>query len=164
MDRPLSKELVIIPGWRPGVTAISALIRGCVTSPLGRKCGYSQFPRWRQGSGGCSTLPEARVVSYRIDMCSRCCTRTSSYPGGNSDAGIFWRRLINLSPPHRVLIVPFADRCGVTRWIRLAEPTVLIDQSRRDWSGGTRGRGGLPESARGYFKGALTFFGYGGKP
>ena len=38
---------------------------------------------------------------------------TSSYPGGKSGAGIY-QRLINLIPPRRVLIVPFAGRCGIT--------------------------------------------------
>ncbi len=64
---------------------------------------------------------------------------TSSYPGGKSGAGIY-QRLINLIPRHRVLIVPFAGRCGVTRRIRPAEHTILIDRDADvcqwwdDWS------------------------------
>ena len=50
----------------------------------------------------------------------------SSYPGGKSGAGIY-QRLINLIPPHRVLIVPFAGHCGVVRNIRPAEHTIVID-------------------------------------
>lgn len=51
----------------------------------------------------------------------------SSYPGGKSGSGVF-QRLINLIPPHRVLIVPFAGKCGVTRRIRPAEHTIVIDK------------------------------------
>lgn len=51
---------------------------------------------------------------------------TSSYPGGKSGAGVF-QRLINLIPPHRVLITAFAGRCGITRNIRPAEHTIVID-------------------------------------
>lgn len=51
----------------------------------------------------------------------------SSYPGGKSGAGVY-QRLINLIPPHRVLIVPFAGHCGVVRNIRPAEHTIVIDQ------------------------------------
>lgn len=53
--------------------------------------------------------------------------QSNSYPGGKSGAGIF-QRLINLIPPHRVLIVPFAGHCGVVRNIRPAEHTIVIDQ------------------------------------
>lgn len=49
-----------------------------------------------------------------------------SYPGGKSGSGIY-QRLINLIPPHRVLVVPFAGHCGVVRNIRPAEHTVVID-------------------------------------
>ncbi len=55
-------------------------------------------------------------------------TATGSYPGGKSGAGIY-QRLINLIPPHRVLIVPFAGHCGVVRHIRPAEHTIVIDQN-----------------------------------
>ena len=51
----------------------------------------------------------------------------SSYPGGKSGAGVY-QRLINEIPPHDMLIVPFAGRCGVTRRIRPAEHTILIDR------------------------------------
>lgn len=50
----------------------------------------------------------------------------ASYPGGKSGAGIY-QRLINLIPPHRVLIVPFAGHCGVVRNIKPAEHTIVID-------------------------------------
>jgi len=69
----------------------------------------------------------------------------SSYPGGKSGAGIY-QRLINLIPPHRQLIVPFAGHCGVVRNIRPAEHTVVIDQDPSvcqwwdDWSRTKRGR------------------------
>lgn len=49
-----------------------------------------------------------------------------SYPGGKSGAGIY-QRLINLIPRHRILISAFAGRCGVTRNIRPADHTVVID-------------------------------------
>ena len=50
----------------------------------------------------------------------------SSYPGGKSGAGIY-QRLINLIPPHRVFVSAFAGQCGVTRRIRPAEHTIVID-------------------------------------
>lgn len=50
----------------------------------------------------------------------------SSYPGGKSGAGIY-QRLINQIPPHRVLVSAFAGHCGVTRHIRPAEHTIVID-------------------------------------
>lgn len=58
----------------------------------------------------------------------------SSYPGGKSGAGIY-QRLINLIPPHRVLVVPFAGHCGVVRNIRPAEHTIVIDSDVNvcDW-------------------------------
>jgi len=58
----------------------------------------------------------------------------ASYPGGKSGAGIY-QRLINLIPHHETLIVPFAGRCGVTRRIRAAGHTILIDLDERvlDW-------------------------------
>lgn len=69
----------------------------------------------------------------------------SSYPGGKSGAGVY-QRLINLIPRHRILIVPFAGRCGVTRRIRPAEHTILIDPDPDvclwwdDWSRRPEGR------------------------
>jgi hypothetical protein len=69
----------------------------------------------------------------------------SSYPGGKSGAGIY-QRLINLIPPHRVLVVPFAGHCGVVRNIRPAEQTIVIDQDPAvcqwwdDWSRSKQGR------------------------
>ena len=56
----------------------------------------------------------------------------SSYPGGKSGAGIY-QRLINLIPPHQVLIVPFAGHCGVVRNIRPAEHTIVIEKILETW-------------------------------
>lgn len=50
----------------------------------------------------------------------------SSYPGGKSGSGIY-QRLINLIPPHRILISAFAGHCGIVRHIRPAEKTIVID-------------------------------------
>lgn len=69
----------------------------------------------------------------------------STYPGGKSGAGVY-QRLINLIPPHRVLIVPFAGHCGVTRNIRPAEHTIVIDRDAtvcewwNEWRRSKRGR------------------------
>jgi site-specific DNA-adenine methylase len=49
-----------------------------------------------------------------------------SYPGGKSGAGIY-QRLINQIPRHRILVTAFAGQCGVTRNIRPAEHTIVID-------------------------------------
>ena len=51
---------------------------------------------------------------------------TSSYPGGKSGPGIY-QRLINQIPRHRILISAFAGQCGVTRNIKPAEHTIVID-------------------------------------
>lgn len=51
---------------------------------------------------------------------------SNGYPGGKSGAGIY-QRLINLIPPHRVFVSAFAGHCGVTRRIRPAEHTIVID-------------------------------------
>ena len=61
-------------------------------------------------------------------------TESQSYPGGKSGAGVY-QRLINEIPPHRVLVIPFAGRCGVARRIRPAEHTVVIDRDPEvlDW-------------------------------
>lgn len=58
----------------------------------------------------------------------------SSYPGGKSGAGV-WQRIISMIPPHEVLVVPFAGRCGVTRRIRPAAHTIIIDRDPEvcDW-------------------------------
>lgn len=53
-----------------------------------------------------------------------------SYPGGKSGAGIF-QRLINLIPRHKIFVSAFAGRCGVTRNIRPAEHTIVIDADER---------------------------------
>lgn len=71
--------------------------------------------------------------------------QTNTYPGGKSGAGIY-QRLINLIPPHRILIVPFAGHCGIVRNIRPAEETIVIDRSEvvcqwwHDWSRSKKGR------------------------
>lgn len=78
-------------------------------------------------------------------MISDAIPERSSYPGGKSGAGIY-QRLINLIPPHRVLIIPFAGHCGVVRNIRPAEHTIVIDQNPAvcewwaNWSRTKRGR------------------------
>ncbi|MFO0939848.1 MAG: hypothetical protein U0930_03695 [Pirellulales bacterium] len=51
----------------------------------------------------------------------------SSYPGGKSGSGVF-QRLINLIPPHDLLVVPFAGHCGVTTRIKPASHTIVIDK------------------------------------
>lgn len=51
----------------------------------------------------------------------------SSYHGGKSGAGV-WQRIISMIPPHEVLVVPFAGHCGVTRRIRPAAHTIIIDR------------------------------------
>lgn len=68
-----------------------------------------------------------------------------SYPGGKSGAGIF-QRLINLIPPHRILISAFAGHCGIVRNIRPAEHTIVIDKDPdvcqwwNDWCRSPKGR------------------------
>ena len=49
-----------------------------------------------------------------------------TYPGGKSGPGIF-QRLINMIPPHDVLVSAFAGHCGIVRNIRPAEHTIVID-------------------------------------
>lgn len=79
------------------------------------------------------------------DVCDTEKRDVSSYPGGKSGSGVY-QRLINLIPPHRVLIVPFAGHCGVVRNIKPAEHTVVIDQDEKvcewwlNWSRTKRGR------------------------
>lgn len=69
----------------------------------------------------------------------------NSYPGGKSGAGVF-QRLINLIPPHDVLVVPFAGHCGVVQNIRPADQTIVIDRDERvchwwdTWRRSRRGR------------------------
>lgn len=69
----------------------------------------------------------------------------NTYPGGKSGSGIH-QRLINMIPAHRVLIVPFAGKCGVTRKIKPAEHTILIDRCEKvlqwwdDWQRSPAGR------------------------
>lgn len=55
---------------------------------------------------------------------------SSSYPGGKSGAGIY-QRLINLIPRHELLVSAFAGQCGVTRNIKPAEHTIVIDADAR---------------------------------
>ena len=69
----------------------------------------------------------------------------SSYPGGKSGSGIY-QRLINLIPPHDLLIVPFAGHCGIVRNLKPAEHTIVIDLNPdvcdwwHSWSRSKRGR------------------------
>lgn len=69
------------------------------------------------------------MLSPGVDtaQCDASSLGDGSYPGGKSGAGIF-QRLINLIPPHRVLVVPFAGHCGVVRNIKPAEHTIVIDK------------------------------------
>lgn len=68
-----------------------------------------------------------------------------TYPGGKSGSGIY-QRLINLIPRHRILISAFAGHCGVTRHIRPAEQTIVIDRDETvcqwwsDWCRTKHGR------------------------
>jgi DNA adenine methylase len=49
-----------------------------------------------------------------------------SYPGGKNGAGV-WQRIINQIPPHDVWISAFCGECAVTRHIRPATQSYLID-------------------------------------
>lgn len=49
------------------------------------------------------------------------------YPGGKDGAGV-WQRAVNQIPPHDVLISAFAGDCAVSRHIRPAAATILIDR------------------------------------
>lgn len=49
-----------------------------------------------------------------------------SYPGGKNGAGVF-QRIINLIPPHRVYIEPFAGHAAVLRHKAPAASTIAID-------------------------------------
>lgn len=49
------------------------------------------------------------------------------YPGGKGQPGV-WRLHINQIPPHGTLIVPFGGHCAVTRQIRPARRTVILDR------------------------------------
>lgn len=68
-----------------------------------------------------------------------------TYPGGKSGPGIF-QRLINMIPPHEVLISAFAGHCGIVRNIRPAEHTIVIDADENvcqwwdDWRRKPEGR------------------------
>ncbi len=52
------------------------------------------------------------------------------FAGGKSADGV-WQRIVNLIPPHRVLIEPFAGEGTIARKIRPAEETILIDRVRQ---------------------------------
>ena len=49
-----------------------------------------------------------------------------SYPGGKAAPGVF-QRIINQIPPHMTFIEPFAGDAAVSRAIRPAERTILVD-------------------------------------
>lgn len=49
-----------------------------------------------------------------------------AYPGGKDTPGV-WQRIVNQIPPHDVWISAFAGDCAVTRHIRPAAASVLID-------------------------------------
>ena len=50
-----------------------------------------------------------------------------AYPGGKDGSGV-WQNLINQIPPHDVWVSAFAGDCAVTRHIRPAASSVLIDR------------------------------------
>jgi DNA adenine methylase len=50
-----------------------------------------------------------------------------SYAGGKDGAGI-WQRAVNQIPPHDIFISAFAGDCAVSRHIRPAAATILIDR------------------------------------
>ena len=52
-----------------------------------------------------------------------------AYAGGKDGAGV-WQRIVNQIPPHDVWVSAFAGDCAVTRHIRPAAATVLIDLDR----------------------------------
>lgn len=51
----------------------------------------------------------------------------SSYPGGKAGAGV-WQRLICEIPPVRTWISCFAGHCAVTRHLRPAQRTIVLDK------------------------------------
>ncbi len=65
------------------------------------------------------------------------------FVGGKGADGV-WQRLVNLCPPHRVLLEAFAGEGVLSRKIRPALETILIDKVKqpglevRDWAGTTR--------------------------
>lgn len=107
-------------------------------------CGESA---WTSRVGTVECVQEVQYVQevQKVGLKMISMQEKSSYPGGKSGAGIY-QRLINLIPPHRVLIVPFAGHCGVVRNIRPAEHTIVIDQNPSvcewwdNWSRTKRGR------------------------
>ena len=78
------------------------------------------------GSTDARSTDAAGSVAVPVDQ--------SSYPGGKSGAGVY-QRLINLIPRHRILVSAFAGKCGVTRKIKPAEHTIVIetDASICEW-------------------------------
>lgn len=49
------------------------------------------------------------------------------YPGGKNGAGV-WQRIVNQIPPHDVWVSAFAGDCAVTRHLRPAAASILIDR------------------------------------
>lgn len=54
----------------------------------------------------------------------------NKFVGGKSGQGVF-QRIINLIPPHRVFIEPFAGEGTIARLIRPAEEIILVDKVRQ---------------------------------
>jgi site-specific DNA-adenine methylase len=50
---------------------------------------------------------------------------------GSKEANGVYQRIINQIRPHKTLIVPFAGNCAITRYIKPAENTILIDKDPR---------------------------------
>lgn len=93
-------------------------------------------------SSGRRMVDHPKTAIQRWEMIKE---KNSSYPGGKSGAGVY-QRIINLIPPHKILIVPFAGHCGIVRNILPAEETIVIDRSEKvcqwwhDWSRSRKGR------------------------
>ena len=72
-------------------------------------------------------------------------TVSGPYPGGKFGAGIY-QRLINLIPRHKIFVSAFAGHCGITRKIKPAEHTIVIDADAKvcqwwdDWRRRPEGR------------------------
>lgn len=84
------------------------------------------------------------IVAKTGDAVSGGVSSFGSYPGGKSGAGIY-QRLINQIPRHRILVTAFAGQCGVTRNIKPAEHTIVIDADEtvcQWWSDWRRTRDG----------------------
>ena len=53
-----------------------------------------------------------------------------NYPGSKEGNGVY-QRIINEIRPHKTLVIPFAGNCAITRYIKAANNTILIDKDPR---------------------------------